>query len=129
MTEPLGIRELADRTGVSAHTLRYYEAAGLMIPVPRDRRRRRAYTEEHVRWVAFLLRLRDGGMRIARVREYAALTRTRSQAGQRRRLAILRAHRDELCERIARLTDHLEVLERKVAGGCAPDLVPKRSRR
>lgn len=122
MTDEFGIRTLAQRTGVSAHTLRYYESAGLMISVPRDNVGRRVYTEEHERWVAFLRRLREGGMNIAQVREYAELTRTEDDAARHRRLELLRAHRDEVRDRIRRLALHLEILDRKVDSGCAPDL-------
>ncbi len=122
MTDSMGIRALAERTGVSTHTLRYYESAGLMIPVPRDGGGRRVYTAEHVRWVSFLLRLRDGGMGIAQVKEYAALTQSSAEADRERRTALHRAHRDEVRRRISRLNDHLEVLDRKVASGCAPNL-------
>ena len=121
MPSEIGIQTLATRTGVSAHTLRYYEDAGLMIPVPRDAAGRRVYHEEHVRWVSFLLRLREGGMGIAQVRKYAALTQSAADAARHQRQTLLKAHRDEVRDRISRLTQHLEVLERKVASGCAPD--------
>ena len=121
MTENIGIRTLADRTGVTPHTLRYYEDAGLMIPVPRDQAGRRVYDEDHVRWVLFLLRLREGGMGISQVREYALLLRSGADPGGAKRRAILRAHRDAVRDRVRRLTDHLEILNRKVADGCIPD--------
>ena len=124
MTAEIGIQTLASRTGVSAHALRYYEKTGLMIPVPRDRAGRRVYDEDHVRWVSFLLRLREGGMGIAQVRTYATLTQSGSDAARDQRLALLEAHRDEFRNRISRLAAHLEVLERKVASGCAPDHIP-----
>jgi DNA-binding transcriptional MerR regulator len=120
MSTSMGIRALAERTGASPHTLRYYETAGLMIPVPRDARGRRAYDEEHVRWVSFLLRLREGGMGIAQVRQYAELLRSGHDPDGVRRQEILRAHRDEVRSRVRRLTEHLEVLDRKLADGCAP---------
>ena len=121
MHDSFGIRALGERTGVSAHTLRYYESAGLMIPVDRDAAGRRVYGEEHVQWVLFLLRLREGGMRIAQLRRYAALTQATTDTASGQRLALLREHRDEVRNRIRRLTRHLEVLERKLASGCTPD--------
>lgn len=117
----MGIRALAERVGVSPHTLRYYERAGLMITVPRDGAGRRVYDADHVRWVDFLLRLRDGGMGIAQIREYARLTRTDADPDGSRRREILKAHRDQVRETARRLTLHLEVLDRKIGDGCAPD--------
>ena len=116
----MGIRELAAETGVSQHTLRYYEDAGLLIPVERSARGRRVYSGDHVRWVRFLLRLRDGGMGIKRIREYVALLPDGADADGTARLAILTAHRDEVRARVRRLQEHLEVLDRKIAAGCLP---------
>ena len=120
MTDPIGIRSLSERTGVSAHTLRYYERAGLMLPVARDQSGRRVYSEEHVRWVLFLRRLRAGGMGIAPLREYAELTQRDSDDARRRRTILLSRHRDEVRDRIRMLSDHLAVLDRKVERGCSP---------
>lgn len=122
MKTSMGIREIAEKVGVTAHTLRYYEAAGLMLDVPRDGTGRRVYDDEHVRWVAFLLRLREGGMGIAQIRAYAELIRSGKDPDGTHRRGILREHRDEVRERIERLRDHLEVLERKVSDGCAPEV-------
>ena len=121
MNDSISIGELARRTGVSVHTLRYYEKAGLMIPVPRDRLGCRAYTSDHTRWVSFLLRLREGGMGIAQLRRYAELTRSNTDPDGAQRTALLSAHRDQLRERVRRLTQHLEVLDRKIAAGCRVD--------
>ncbi len=123
MTTSMGIRELAERTGVPPHTLRYYEDAGLMIPVPRDDVGRRVYEADHLRWVSFLLRLREGGMGIARIREYVELIRSGRDPDGVRRREMLRTHRDEVRRRVRRLMKHLQVLDRKVANGCGPDRV------
>lgn len=117
----LGIRALAERVGVSPHTLRYYERAGLMITVPRDRAGRRVYGADHERWVTFLLRLRESGMGVAQVREYVDLIQGDADPEGRRRRALLRAHRDEVRQTARRLRDHLEVLDRKIGTGCAPE--------
>ena len=124
MNKNMGIRELGERVGVAPHTLRYYEDAGLMISVPRDDAGRRRYGEDHLRWVAFLLRLREGGMGIARIREYVDLLQSDADATAIRRREILRVHRQEVRGRIDRLEEHLRVLDRKVGRGCAPEPAP-----
>ena len=43
--ESLTIAEMADRTGITAHTLRYYERIGL-VDVPRDDAGHRLYTQD-----------------------------------------------------------------------------------
>jgi DNA-binding transcriptional MerR regulator len=129
MSESMGIRALARRTGLSTHALRYYEEAGLMLDVPRDDRGHRLYSAEHERWVAFLIRLRETGMGISRIREYAEMTRGSGDPDGSRRLAMLREHRDDVRARVRRLHEHLEILERKVAAGCGPLVDPPEKRR
>src|SRR5687767_15018837 len=69
------IREVAAATGVTAHTLRYYERAGLLPRVPRASSGHRRYGPTEVRWVTFLRRLHETGMPIRRMLEYARLVR------------------------------------------------------
>src|SRR3954469_15578989 len=91
--EALTIAGAADAVGVSAHTLRYYERAGLMLdPVGRTAATHRRYTDEDLRWVILLTRLRATGMPIRRMREYADLVRA-GDGNERERLALLEAHR------------------------------------
>lgn len=95
-----------------------------MIPVPRDPQRRRIYGADHVRWVRFLLRLRESGMGIRRIREYVDLLEEGVDPDGTRRLAMLTEHRDQVRERIARLEEHLAVLDKKVQAGCRPNDEP-----
>jgi len=53
----LSIAATAERTGVSPHTLRYYERIGLIDPVGRDEGGRRVYTEGDLARVDFLRKL------------------------------------------------------------------------
>lgn len=61
----VAISEAAAATGLSTHTLRYYERAGLMLdPIDRASSTHRRYTESDIGWVQFLTRLRSTGMPI-----------------------------------------------------------------
>ena len=50
--EMLGIRDVARESGISAHTLRYYERIGLISDVARDDAGRRMYSEQDFGWIA-----------------------------------------------------------------------------
>ena len=92
--QALTIAGAADAVGVSAHTLRYYERAGLMLdPVGRTAATHRRYTDEDLSWIVLLTRLRGTGMPIRRMREYADLVRA-GEGNEPERLALLEAHRD-----------------------------------
>jgi DNA-binding transcriptional MerR regulator len=109
----LTVAQMAQTTGVTAHTLRYYERAGLLRPVARTTGKQRRYRESDVEWVAFLLRLRQTGMPIAQMHEYAEL-RHRGDATTRNRLDLLDAHQRALRDRIAELRAHERALDDKI---------------
>jgi len=114
METPLTIAEVAGRTGVTAHTLRYYERVGLMLRlVDRAPSTHRRYTEDDVRWIVLLTKLRATGMPIRRVRDYAALVRA-GDGNEAERLALLAAHRDAVLAQLDAVRGHLEAVERKI---------------
>ena len=67
------IRDVARETGLSVHTLRYYERIGLIPPVERAESGHRRYRDKDIAWFEFLRKLRATGMPIRKVREYVAL--------------------------------------------------------
>ena len=112
--EALSISDAADATGLSAHTLRYYERAGLMLdPVERAPSSHRRYTEDEIRWVTLLTRLRATGMPIRRIREYADLVRE-GDGNEAERLALLETHRDAVLEQLEAVRSNLAAVEYKI---------------
>ena len=71
--KPLKLRigELAQRTGRSVHTIRWYEQQGLLPTVPRLGTHR-LYSNRHVEWLELMDRLRLSGMPISELRRYTA---------------------------------------------------------
>ncbi len=111
----LTIAEAAAVSGLSAHTLRYYERDGLMLDaVERAPSGHRRYTDADLRWLHMITCLRGTGMPIRDVARYAALVRS-GEGNEAERLALLHAHREHVEEQIATLTQHLSRIDRKVA--------------
>ena len=107
------IGALAARTGRSAHTIRWYEAQGLIPGVARDAGGRRTYREQHVGWLALMERLRKSGMSIAEMRRYTALVKQgRATLAQRREM--LAAHRAKVVQAIAEHRAALKLIDGKV---------------
>ena len=107
------IATTADRLGVSAHTLRYYERIGL-VRVDRDVSGRRRYDTAGVRRLVFLTRMRTSGMPIRDLRRYVELV----EAGRDtvpERLSLLIEHRDDLRARIDELQLALAATDYKIA--------------
>lgn len=111
----LSISEVAEATGLSTHTLRYYERAGLMLePVDRASSSHRRYSTADLNWVVFLTRLRSTGMPIARVREYVELVRA-GDGTSGDRLELLLRHRIAVLAQLEEITQSLAAIDYKIA--------------
>ena len=114
-TEPaLTIADAARETGVSVHTLRYYERAGLIDGVDRAASGHRRYSETDLAWIETLRCLRATGMPIARIRRYAELVRA-GAGTEGERLALLEEHRAAVRAELEEVQKHLAFVERKIA--------------
>lgn len=106
------IQQVTEITGLSSHTLRYYEKIGLIRSIERDANRYRMYSEIDLEWLRFLIRLRDTGMPIRRMQYFAEL-RYRGEETITERRQLLDLHKKEIMEQITQLNETLEVLEQK----------------
>ncbi|BCJ28490.1 MerR family transcriptional regulator [Actinocatenispora sera] len=112
--EGVTIAEAARRTGVSVHTLRYYERAGLVISaVDRTSGGRRRYHELDLKWVVICTKLRATGMPIRGIRRYAELVAA-GPGNEAERLALLEAHRAEVRARLAEIQENLTLIDHKI---------------
>jgi DNA-binding transcriptional MerR regulator len=109
------IGQLAKRSGLTEHTIRYYERIGLLPYADRDQSSQRNYDASILAWIEFLGRLKTTGMPIREMLEYTAL-RKRGEATESARCALLEQHRKRVRTRIAELQDCLLVLDAKIAG-------------
>jgi DNA-binding transcriptional MerR regulator len=108
------IAEAARRTGVSAHTLRYYERTGLVVtPVDRTSGGRRRYRELDLKWILVCTKLRATGMPIRGIRRYAELVAA-GPGNEQERLALLEAHRAEVLARLAEIQENLKAIDHKI---------------
>ena len=110
----LSIAEAARRTGVSVHTLRYYERVGLAVtPVDRTSGGRRRYHKLDLDWITVCTRLRATGMPIKTIRRYAQLV-SAGPGNEHERLALLEAHRAEVTSKLAEIRENLELIDHKI---------------
>ena len=107
------IAQAAREAGVSVHTLRYYERAGLLSPIERNGSGHRRFSPEDVEWVVVCGKLRATGMPIRRIREYAELVRA-GDGNEAERLALLEAHREDVRARLREVRRNLELIDYKI---------------
>ena len=110
----LTIGQVAERTGLSVHALRFYEREGILAtPVRRTSGGGRRYSESDVEWLNLCIVLRASGMPIQDIRRYTELVRT-GAGTEPDRLALLRAHEARVLGQLAELQRSLDIVRYKV---------------
>ena len=107
------ISEVVAVTGLTAHTLRWYERIGLMPDVGRSHTGQRRFTNRDLDWLAFVGKLRLTGMPVADMVRYAELIREGEHTFEARQ-ELLESTRRDVRTRIAELQDTLSVLDFKI---------------
>ncbi|MFJ6914816.1 MerR family transcriptional regulator [Streptomyces sp. NPDC101133] len=108
------ISEVVAFTGLTAHTLRWYERIGLMSHIDRSHTGQRRYSNRDLDWLDFVGKLRLTGMPVADMVRYAELVREGESTYLDRR-ELLESTRRDVLTRIAELQDTLAVLDRKIS--------------
>ncbi|MFJ8190617.1 MerR family transcriptional regulator [Streptomyces sp. NPDC096094] len=108
------ISEVVAFTGLTAHTLRWYERIGLMSHIDRSHTGQRRYSNRDLDWLDFVGKLRLTGMPVADMVRYAELVREGESTYPDRR-ELLESTRRDVLTRMAELQDTLAVLDRKIS--------------
>jgi DNA-binding transcriptional MerR regulator len=110
----LSIGQVAERTGLSVHTLRFYEREGILADqVRRGAGGRRLYTEDDVGWLELCVILRASGMPLPAIREYTELVR-QGEGNEEQRIALLRQHEARVHSQMSQLAQCLDLISFKV---------------
>lgn len=114
--EGLSIGDVAAATGLSGHTIRFYEREGLFPePIRRDPAGRRLFTSAEVTWLKICSRLRSTGMPLADIAAWARASLEDSDDAVQERLRILRDHQDRVRTQLAEIQDLVRIIDSKVA--------------
>jgi len=106
--------QVAEQTGFSLDTLRYYERIALLDDIARNSGGQRVFTEDDVAWLRILRCLRDTGMPIQRMVRYAELARGGDETIAER-LEVLAEHDRDIDEKIAHLRVEQDHIRKKIA--------------
>ncbi|MFJ6197281.1 MerR family transcriptional regulator [Micromonospora sp. NPDC092111] len=114
VTTNLSIGQVAERTGLSVHALRFYEHEGLFVnAVRRGPGGRRVFSHDDVDWLTVCIILRASGMPLPALRRYAELVR-QGAGNEAERLALMREHQANVTTQIGKLTECLDLIRFKV---------------
>jgi len=101
------IQDVSKKTGLSAHTLRYYEKEGLITGVERSRGGFRQYTDEDLEALGLVCCLKNTGMSLQEILRFVQLTREGDHTLEER-VELLREHRENVIQRMAEMQKYLD---------------------
>lgn len=109
----MNIKKFSKISGISPHTLRYYEKIGIFQEINRNSSGHRKYTEKDVLWAEFINRLKDTGMPLEQIKKYADL-RKQGDHTANARMSLLIQHASELEKKLSEEKQHLNKIQEKI---------------
>ena len=101
------IQEVCRRTGLTAHTLRYYEKEKLLPNVGRSPGGFRQYSESDMEDLGLICCLKNTGMSLTDIARFMELARE-GDCTLRERCELLKKHRETVLMRMEEMQRHLE---------------------
>jgi len=108
------IAEVAEKTHLTPHTLRYYEKEGLLPFVDRSDSGNRDFKDKDLEWLELICCLKNTGMPIKQIKEYIQLCLKGDNTIDVRR-EIFITHREEVINQIAELQKNLDKINFKIS--------------
>ena len=113
MTTEFTIQQAAKITGLTDHTLRYYERIGLILDQRRNTSGYRVYGDVDLEYISFLRQLKATGMPLAQMQQFAQLRRAGDHTAAERR-HLLEVHRRTVKQQMADLNACLAMIDYKI---------------
>ena len=104
------VKQVAEITGISSYTLRFYDKEGLFPHLNRDEQNRRLFSEADVSSIETIQDLRKMGFSLAQIRSYLG-AEERSDAKVRR--DIIMEQMDRLWSELAAVVRQMKMLQSK----------------
>lgn len=108
------VKEVSEKTGISAYTLRFYEKEGVLPPIERDMNGMRIFDDSIIDWIESVLALRSTGLSLGEIRKYLELYQDKNTTLEERK-EILSLQKSKVEEQISLLMKALERLNYKLA--------------
>jgi len=113
MESLLFISDISKKTGLSIHTLRYYEKIGLLKNIHRNQSGRRVYTKLDLEWLEWVKRLKSTGMPLEKMQDFAQF-RLQGEQTLKQRQDLLITHSVQLKQEIQRLKQEQSIVDYKI---------------
>lgn len=88
------IQEVSEITGLSKHTLRYYEKIGLIDKVNKSASNYRVYRQKDLNRIEFIINMRNAGLGMSELKQYIKLAAEGDETANERRNILLENKRE-----------------------------------
>lgn len=113
MENKFSSKQVSEETGLSIHTLRYYEQIGLIDGIERDENGYRKYSKSDIVWFQVLSYFRAMGMPIREMQEFIALNNSKVPTITARR-EFMETYRRKVIDQMKELEKTLEKIDDKI---------------
>lgn len=107
------ISEVSERCNISSDKLRYYEREGLIPNIHRSKGGFRNYTEEDCKWINFIKVMRDAGIPIEDLMEYAALLNS-DENTEKDKIDFFQTHKAVLIKKAEQINKCIDFIDERV---------------
>jgi DNA-binding transcriptional MerR regulator len=106
------VKEVVQKTNLTAHTIRFYTDKGLVPNVQRDKYNNRLFDDESINWLIRVKYLKDCGMSIRDIKYFVDLY-LEGNSSISRRYEIILKYRDIAREQLKEAKKRLDFMEKK----------------
>jgi DNA-binding transcriptional MerR regulator len=108
------IKQVSEKTNLSAHVLRYYEKEGLLCHIGRSKSGIRHYSEDDLEWLGLICCLKNTGMSLKQIKAFVDLS-AEGKKTLKQRCDMLAEHKKNVEAQIQEMNRHLEKVSHKIA--------------
>ncbi|UQZ32730.1 MerR family transcriptional regulator [Paenibacillus sp. PK3_47] len=108
------VKDISTKTGITAHTLRFYEKKGVLPYAERTENGVRIYDESSIEWIETILALRSTGISLEELKEYVELFKEGDSTLLQRK-ELLNNHKVKVEEQLQQLINTLGRINYKMA--------------
>lgn len=101
------VKNISEKTGISAHTLRYYEKEGLLTDISRTKGGIRYYTDRDLEVLDLICCLKNTGMPLKEIKSFVQLSK-HGNSTLKERCSILKDHQKNMISQIEEMKLYLE---------------------
>ncbi|WP_084778142.1 MerR family transcriptional regulator [Saccharibacillus sacchari] len=106
-------KQVAAETGLSVHTLRYYEQEGLIDGIQRDANGYRIYSASDIAWFQVITYFRKLGLSVQEIKLFNIPKNGQTSSATARR-EFMETYREKVVEQMKELQDSLDKIDYKI---------------